>query len=89
MKVAILGATGFTGEKLVDIISRHKGVELTYLTSRTPQPVSFAQIFPRFDKRVKLNCEQLNIDTALEKSDFFFLALPHTVSMKVDRKSVV
>ncbi len=83
MKVAVLGATGFTGEKLVELLIGHPYVELTYLTSRTPVPVPYSDIFPKFKSRIKLKCEKLDISKALEKADFFFLALPHSVSMEI------
>jgi len=83
MKVAVLGATGFTGEKLIEILIKHKFVEINYLTSRVPNPISYSELFPRFKGRIFTKCERLDISKALKKADFFFLALPHTVSMQV------
>ncbi len=82
VRVGVLGATGFTGEKLVELLIRHPGVELVYLTSRTPVPVPYAELFPRFSRIVDLKCEQLNIEKAIKQCDLLFLSLPHTVSMK-------
>ncbi len=82
MKVAVLGATGFTGEKLVEILLSHPQVELTYLASRTPKAVPYATLFPHFEGRTKLDCEFLDIEKAAQASDFFFLSLPHTASME-------
>jgi len=83
MKVAVLGATGFTGEKLVEILIKHKFVEVTYLTSRVPNSISYSELFPKFKGIISTKCEKLDIPKALKKADFFFLALPHTVSMKI------
>jgi len=81
LKVAVLGATGFTGEKLVELLLSHPQVDLTYISSRTEEPVLYSKLFPRFFKRTDLKCEPHNIKKAAELSDIIFLSLPHTVSM--------
>ncbi len=83
MKVGVLGATGFTGEKLVEILAHHPKVEISYLTSRTPHPLAYSSIFPRFKGVVDINCERLDLKKAIRKADVFFLSLPHGVSMGV------
>ena len=82
VRVAVLGATGFTGEKLVEILLGHSQVEITYLASRTPKGVAYKTLFPNFTGKTEAICEPLDIKKALERSDFFFLSLPHTVSME-------
>ena len=82
MKVAILGATGFTGEKLVEILLSHPKVEVVYLASRTPKAVAYSKLLPDFPKKTKLKCEPLIVEKAAKLSDVLFLSLPHTVSMK-------
>jgi len=82
VKVAVLGATGFTGEKLVEILLGHPRVEVTYLASQTPEAVPYTTLFPHFEGETEAICEPLDIKKALGKSDFFFLSLPHTVSME-------
>ncbi|MDD4955735.1 MAG: N-acetyl-gamma-glutamyl-phosphate reductase [Candidatus Omnitrophica bacterium] len=80
-KVAILGATGFTGEKLVEILLSHPGTEVTYLSSRTEVPVPYSKLFPRFLNKTDLKCETLDIEKCCKAADIIFLSLPHTVSM--------
>jgi N-acetyl-gamma-glutamyl-phosphate reductase len=82
VKVAILGATGFTGEKLVEILVSHPKVEIVYLSSRTKKTVPYEGIFPKFLKKTNLKCYPLNLKEAIKKADIFFLSLPHTVSMQ-------
>lgn len=81
MKTGVLGATGFTGEKLVEILLGHPKVELSYLASRTPKPEAYSKIFAKFEGKTSLECEPLDVETAAGKCDFLFLSLPHTVSM--------
>jgi N-acetyl-gamma-glutamyl-phosphate reductase len=82
IRVGILGATGFTGEKLVELLLSHSNVEITYLCSQTPKEIFYYQLFPKFAKKINIKCEPLNIDKAVKKADVFFLSLPHTISMK-------
>lgn len=80
-KVAVLGATGFTGEKLVEILLSHPSAEVTYLSSRTEVPVAYSKLFPRFLNKTDLKCEALDINKCCKSADIIFLSLPHTVSM--------
>ena len=82
-KVAIIGATGFTGEKIVSLLSRHAYAEITYLTSRAPKPFVYGEKFSRYKNIVGVKCQQFNLAQALKKADVFFLSLPHTVSMQI------
>ncbi len=82
IKVGVLGATGFTGEKLVDILLSHPEVELTYLGSRTKKTVFYSDIFPKFYKKTSIKCKPFNLKEAIKACDLLFLSLPHTISMQ-------
>ncbi|UCD16013.1 MAG: N-acetyl-gamma-glutamyl-phosphate reductase [Candidatus Omnitrophota bacterium] len=82
MKVAVLGATGFTGEKLVEILLSHPKAEVVYLASRTKEEVPYSELFPEFKGKTSLKCEPLNVQKASQCADILFLSLPHTVSME-------
>src|SRR5258706_380721 len=47
-KVAIVGASGYSGEELVRLLLSHPQVELAAVTSRQYAGQTLAQIFPRF-----------------------------------------
>lgn len=81
IKAGVLGATGFTGEKLVELLLGHPNVELTYLSSRTEKAFFYAELFPKFGKKTSLKCEPQDIEKAVTVADILFLSLPHTVSM--------
>ena len=48
MKVAIVGASGYSGEELVHRLLHHPQAELAAVTSRQYVGQTLSQIFPRF-----------------------------------------
>ncbi|MDD5634329.1 MAG: N-acetyl-gamma-glutamyl-phosphate reductase [Candidatus Omnitrophica bacterium] len=82
VKVAVVGATGYTGEELVELLLRNPEVEITSLTGIVEKESDFSLLYPRFGKKISLICKNLDVAEVAKKSDIVFLALPHTVSMK-------
>lgn len=82
MKAGVLGATGFSGEKLVEILLSHPKAEVVYLASRTAKAIPYYELFPKFKGKTSLKCEPLSVEKAAELADILFLSLPHTVSME-------
>ena len=82
LRVGIIGATGYTGEEIVRILSRHSQVDLTYLSGKEDREVKIQDIFPYLKGTLDLECKAFSFDEAAEKSDLVFLSLPHTVSMQ-------
>ncbi|MDD5557345.1 MAG: N-acetyl-gamma-glutamyl-phosphate reductase [bacterium] len=80
-RVAIVGATGYTGSELLDILIGHPRVAVTSLTAKLDAPVPVGTELPRFAGRVDLPCTPLDPDEVCEKADVVFLSLPHGVSM--------
>jgi N-acetyl-gamma-glutamyl-phosphate reductase len=78
-----VGATGYTGEELVRILSKHPQVELTYVSGKEDRDIKIQAIFPYLKNRVDLDCRAFSFDEAAEKCDLVFLSLPHTVSQDV------
>ena len=83
LKVGVVGATGYTGEELLRILVRHPQVELAYVSGKEDREAKIQDIFPYLKGKIDLECKAFSADEAVEKSDFIFLSLPHTVSMKV------
>jgi len=77
--VAVLGATGYVGLELINILSRHPKVEIVFLGSE-----NFANDdIRKFDNRINSeNLPKLDLvkNINLTKIDVIFLALPHGVS---------
>lgn len=83
IKVGVVGATGYTGEELVDVLLRNPEAEIVSLSAIVEKEMDFAEIYPRFEKKISLVCKNLDVDEVSSRSDLVFLALPHTVSMKI------
>ena len=75
-KVAIVGASGYSGEELVRLLLRHPNVEIVCFTSRQYAGKNVADVFPRFRGQIDATfVEPTNIT-----GDVVFLALPHGVA---------
>ena len=83
MKVAVIGATGYTGLELLRIITRHPQVEITCVTSETYQGQTFSQVFPAFRGIADLPLEAMDPERIAKNAQLAFLCLPHGSSMKV------
>lgn len=81
IRVAILGATGYTALELIKILLRHPEVEITALTSRQDDAPPIAAVHPSLYGRLDLKCENLTPEQIAERADVAFCALPHTASM--------
>jgi N-acetyl-gamma-glutamyl-phosphate reductase len=82
-KVAIVGASGYSGEELVRLLLAHPHVELTAATSRQYAGRSLAQVFPRFGHRElarKLCFTEPHAAMLAQQAQIVFLALPHGVA---------
>ena len=81
--VGVIGATGFTGEKLVELLLGHHYVKITYLSAVLDDERGFGDVFSKFKDRLSLTCKNLNLKEAAEKADVIFLALPHKISQEI------
>ena len=81
IKAGVVGATGYSGQELVECLYRHPEVEITSLSTRADEPTPFSSMFPKFGKKVDTICKKLDIDEVSSACDVVFLTLPHTVSM--------
>jgi N-acetyl-gamma-glutamyl-phosphate reductase len=82
-KVAIIGASGYSGEVLVQLLLNHPHAELVAVTSRQNAGQTLAQIFPKFASHPKsktLRFSEPNAELLAKQADVVFLALPHGVA---------
>src|SRR5471032_2382863 len=82
-KVAIIGASGYSGEVLVQLLLSHPQAELVAVTSRQNAGQTLAQVFPKFASHPKsktLRFSEPNAELLAKQADIVFLALPHGVA---------
>ena len=83
MNVAIIGASGYSGEELVRILSQHPNVELVAVTSRSLAGKFVADQMPALRHLVGeltfSSSDPIEL-AANSRIDLFFLALPHGVA---------
>lgn len=82
LKVAIVGATGYTGAELARLLIRHPEVTIAALTSERSAGENFSKIFPSFQGRLDLTLETLQPEAVAAKAELVFLCLPHHESMQ-------
>lgn len=83
MNVAIIGASGYSGEELVRILSQHPNVELVAVTSRSLAGKLVADQMPALRHLVgelTFSASDPEELAATPSIDLFFLALPHGVA---------
>jgi N-acetyl-gamma-glutamyl-phosphate reductase len=80
-RVAVAGASGYTGAELVRLLAQHPNVTLTAVTSEKSAGASVASVFPHLGNVVRLSFEALAPEALSGRADVVFLALPHTKSM--------
>src|SRR4051812_45949954 len=83
IKVAIVGASGYSGEELVRLLLHHNGVELCAVTSRQYAGQTLAQIFPKYGNHPRaktLRFSDPNAALLAKEAQIVFLALPHGVA---------
>src|SRR5208337_814329 len=82
-KVAIVGASGYSGEELVKLLLHHPHAELVAVTSRQYAGQTLAQVFPKFASHPKsktLRFTEPKAELLAKQADVVFLALPHGVA---------
>ena len=83
IKVAIVGASGYSGEELVRLLLHHPQVELAAVTSRQYAGQTLAQIFPKHANHPlakSLRFSEPNAGLLAKQAQIVFLALPHGVA---------
>lgn len=83
VKIAIIGASGYTGLELLRLLLTHPHAELVCVTSRQNAGRSIAELFPRFSGAEAAELTFINPDAdavAATGAEIAFLALPHGVA---------
>src|SRR5256885_538810 len=82
-RVAIVGASGYSGEELVRLLLNHPHAELAAVTSRQYAGQTIAQVFRKFahlPRASTLRFTEPNAELLAKQAEVVFLALPHGVA---------
>ena len=83
MKVAVVGASGYTGLELVRIVLRHPQLELVAVTSEQRAGQALGEAFPALRGLSDLCLEAVDPAALASRVDAAFTALPHGTSAGV------
>ena len=81
LKVAIAGASGYTGIELVRILSAHPSARISMISSRQQKGLRFDDFCPALMRHCDLVFEDTDPEKLASWSDLVFTALPHEASM--------
>lgn len=83
INTAVFGASGYTGQELIRILSGHPEVNLIAVTSRRFAGKDVSEIFPSLQGITSLKYRNAAPEDIAQIADVVFLALPHGVSMEI------
>src|SRR5262245_23842640 len=79
-RVAVAGATGYTGQELLRILARHPGVSITAATS---SGATAARKLPALHRLWTGTIVPLDAEALPEQAELVFLALPDTAAAEL------
>ena len=83
IRIAILGATGYTARELLGLLLRHPEVEVCALTTRQETQLHVDEVHPSLRGRLDLKLENLSPAEVAKRADCVFGCLPHAASAAV------
>ncbi|MDX1944306.1 MAG: N-acetyl-gamma-glutamyl-phosphate reductase [Pirellulaceae bacterium] len=86
VRIAILGATGYTAVESIKLLLRHPHAQITLLTSRQEGRPHIASIHPSLTGRLDLCLEDAAPDEVAKRADCAFLCLPHAASAEAAKE---
>src|SRR5262245_5251457 len=82
MKVAVVGASGYTGLELLRILLRHPEFEIAVVTSEQRAGRDVGDVFPALRERLDLRFEAVDPASVAGRVELAFTALPHAASAR-------
>ena len=83
MNVAIVGATGYGGIQLVNLLRRNKNFKITFLGGNKSSGSKWNKSFPFINLENDLTIEKYSLQRILESSDIAMLSLPNGLSSTI------
>ncbi|SHI87247.1 N-acetyl-gamma-glutamyl-phosphate reductase [Clostridium cavendishii DSM 21758] len=85
VKVSIIGATGYVGAELIRLLYTHSKVEIVAISSNSFKDKYIDEVYENF---LGLNLVCGDEESAIEKGDVIFIALPHGFSEEISKKAL-
>ncbi len=82
-RVAIVGASGYTGVELLRILKLHPSAVVTVVTSRKNAGIAVEELFPSLHGYESLRFSAPEPQEICQKADLVFTAVPHQTAMSV------
>jgi len=83
IRVAVVGASGYTGSELLRLLSLHPRVTLTrVVASEKSEGLAISALLPHLTKIYDCSLSSLKTESIAKETDVVFLALPHTQSLQ-------
>lgn len=83
VRVAVAGASGYTGFELVRVLRGHPRARLTTITSRAQAGRIMGEFYPALRRCCDLVFQDTNPDILTADADLVFTALPHEAAMDI------
>ncbi|MCC6542923.1 MAG: N-acetyl-gamma-glutamyl-phosphate reductase [Nitrospirae bacterium] len=81
LKVAVAGASGYTGGELLRLLALHPYVKVVAVTSEKSSGRPITQLFPSLSRFYDLTLEPLTSEVMSGEAELIFTALPHGTSV--------
>lgn len=83
VKVAVIGASGYTGVELLRLLLNHPDVEIACITANQNAGEEVVTLFPSLAGRIDMVCTTLDPVQVAAQASLVFTALPHQAAMAV------
>jgi N-acetyl-gamma-glutamyl-phosphate reductase len=88
VRVAILGASGYTGVELLRLLAQHRYAEITALTAERSAGMTMGEVFPQFafgsmKERLPTLVKHEEVKDWAEVADVVFCCLPHATTQDI------
>ena len=81
-KIGIIGISGYSGGMVLELLLKHPKAQVTYVSANNTEG-RIDDIWPYLAGKTDLVCRKFEQQKAIQKCDLVFLAVPHTISMKL------
>ncbi len=80
VRVAVIGATGYTALELLKLLARHESATVTVVTSRQYEGVPLHTVHPALESLYDLKFSAADVANISNNADVVFCCLPHAAS---------